>query len=281
VNILTSPSPVSLSTSDIQIMGILNLTPDSFSDGGLFTNTDNALQQVESMIADGASIIDVGGESTRPGAAEVSVEDEISRTIPVIKLIKQHFDVAVSIDTSKAKVMEQAINANVDLINDVRALQNKGCIEVVAQSQLPVCLMHMQGLPRTMQQHPQYDDLLADIKHFFYDRINVCDNAGIDKSRIIVDPGFGFGKTIEQNYELLAKLPHFKELGCPILSGTSRKSMIGNLLNREVEDRLVGSVATALLAVQNGASIIRVHDVKATMDALKVLQMTNTYSDNK
>nr|WP_284246640.1 dihydropteroate synthase [Thalassotalea insulae] len=258
-------------------MGILNVTPDSFSDGGQFTQLDSALRQVEQMITNGVSIIDIGGESTRPGALDVSESDEINRTIPVLKAIKQHFDVAVSIDTSKAGVMAEAINAGVDLINDVRALQNEGCLAVVANSDLPVCLMHMQGLPRTMQANPQYADLITDIEGFFLQRIAACEQAGIDKSRLILDPGFGFGKTVEQNYQLLAQLSRFKPLGLPILSGTSRKSMIGKLLNREVAERLSGSITTAILAVQNGASIVRVHDVRETMDALKILTLTHSF----
>ncbi len=278
MNILTSPAPISLSPNDIQIMGILNVTPDSFSDGGQFIQIDNALRQVEQMIADGASIIDIGGESTRPGAVDVTKAEELERTIPVITAIKQRFDIAVSIDTSKAEVMDEAIKAEVDLINDVRALQNDGCLAVVAKSQIPVCLMHMQGMPRTMQANPQYRDLIADIEQFFVSRITACQQAGIEKSRLILDPGFGFGKTVEQNYQLLAQLARFKHLDLPILSGTSRKSMIGNLLNREVAQRLSGSITTAILAVQNGASIIRVHDVKETMDALKILAITESFT---
>lgn len=278
MNILTSPSEISLNTADIQIMGILNVTPDSFSDGGNFTQLDSALHQVDKMIAEGASIIDIGGESTRPGAAEVSVEDELARTIPVLTAIKEHFDVSVSIDTSKAEVMKVAIEHNVDLINDVRALQNDGCLAAVANSHVPVCLMHMQGLPRTMQFSPQYIDLIADIKAFFKERIAACKQAGIDEKRLILDPGFGFGKTVEQNYELLAKLASFSSFQLPILSGTSRKSMIGKLLNRDITERLSGSLTTAILAVQNGASIIRVHDVQETMDALKILSITHQHS---
>ncbi len=278
MNILTSPAPLSLNPNDIQIMGILNVTPDSFSDGGKYTKLDNALRQVEQMIEDGASIIDIGGESTRPGAADVLLADELERTIPVVKAIKQRFDVCVSIDTSKAQVMAEALNCGVDLINDVRALQNEGCVDVVAQSNVPVCLMHMQGQPRTMQSAPQYTDLLADITDFFQQRISACQQAGIEKERLILDPGFGFGKTLEQNYQLLAQLEYFKTLGLPILSGTSRKSMIGNLLNRPPEKRLAGSVTTAVIAVQNGASIIRVHDVKETMDALKILAISDSFN---
>ena len=275
MNILTSPAQISFNPEDIQVMGILNVTPDSFSDGGKFTQIDNALRQVETMICDGACIIDIGGESTRPGAVDVSESDEISRIIPVLKAIKARFNVAVSIDTSKAGVMAAAIEQGADLINDVRALQNENCLAVISQSTIPVCLMHMQGMPRTMQNNPHYDNLIKDVSTFFKQRIFVCQEFGISKERIILDPGFGFGKTLEQNYQLLAKLSEFQSLGLPILSGTSRKSMIGNLLKREVNERLPGSLTTAILAVQNGASIIRVHDVKETMDAMKILAITH------
>jgi len=256
-------------------MGILNVTPDSFSDGGKFTNIDAALQQVEQMIAHGAKIIDIGGESTRPGAAEVTEADEVNRVIPILKSIKQRFDVAVSIDTSKASVMTEAVNYGADMINDVRALQNKGCIEAVAQSEALVCLMHMQGLPRTMQDNPKYDDVVEDIKIFLSDRVESCINAGINKERIVLDPGFGFGKTLEQNYELLARMDEFSTMSLPVLAGISRKSMIGNLLQRPVEQRLAGSLATAIIAAQKGAKIIRVHDVKETVDALTILHTVN------
>lgn len=277
MNILTSPTPISFEAHDIQVMGILNVTPDSFSDGGEFNKIDNALRQVEYMMNEGATIIDIGGESTRPGAVDVSSIDEISRTIPVLKAIKQRFEINVSIDTSKASVMSEAMEHGVDLINDVRALQNDNCLDVVSQSTIPVCLMHMQGLPRTMQTNPVYHDLIGDITDFFVERINACAKVGIDKDRLILDPGFGFGKTVEQNYQLLSQMKQLEKLGLPVLSGTSRKSMIGNLLNREVDERLPGSITTAILAVQNGASIIRVHDVKETMDALKIMQITHSY----
>ncbi len=257
-----------------KVMGILNVTPDSFSDGGKFVSFDAALAQVEQMIGDGADIIDIGGESTRPGALNVSVQDEIARVIPLLKAIKTQFDVKVSVDTSKAEVMSQAIACGVDIINDVRALRNEGCLAVVAQSNVPVCLMHMQGLPRTMQDQPEYDDVINDIKKFFVERLNACEQAGIKRERIILDPGFGFGKTLEQNYQLLANLHQFNELGLPLLCGTSRKSMIGNLLGRNVDERLAGSLTTAIIAAQQNASIIRVHDVKETVDALKTLAFT-------
>lgn len=260
-----------------QVMAILNVTPDSFSDGGKFATFDKALAQVEQIISDGADIIDIGGESTRPGAVEISEADELTRVIPLLKAIKANFTIKVSIDTSKAEVMAQAIAHGADIINDVRALQNEGCLAVLAQSNVPVCLMHMQGLPRSMQENPHYDEVIGDIKQFFIERIKVCEQAGIKRERLILDPGFGFGKTLEQNYQLLAQLHQFSDLGLPLLSGTSRKSMIGNLLARKVDERLAGSLTTAIIAAQKNVSIIRVHDVKETVDALKVLAMTVKY----
>lgn len=265
-------SNISLDLSTPQVMGILNTTPDSFSDGGSYTQLESALAQVERMIVDGASIIDIGGESTRPGAEDVSEEDELARVIPVLIAIKQRFDVLVSIDTSKAAVMIAAIAAGADMINDVAALQNQGCLAAVAQSDVPVCLMHMQGLPRTMQNNPSYDHVINDIVAFFQQRIEACVSAGIARERIILDPGFGFGKTLEQNFHLLANLSKFSQLKLPLLIGISRKSMIGNLLNRDVKQRLAGSLSAAIIAAQQGANIIRVHDVEATVDALTVLQ---------
>ena len=261
-----------------QVMGILNVTPDSFSDGGHFNRLDKALNQVEQMITDGAKIIDVGGESTRPGAKDVAEKDEISRVIPVLKAIKQRFNIIVSIDTSKANVMKEAIEHGAGLINDVRALQNDGCLTAVAQSDVALCLMHMQGLPRTMQSSPRYDDLITDITVFFEERIIACQQAGITIQRLILDPGFGFGKTLDQNFKLLAQMEKLNGLELPILAGLSRKSMIGTLLNTEVNERLAGSIATAIIAAQNGAKIIRVHDVKETVDALKILDKVDQCS---
>ena len=261
-------------------MGILNVTPDSFSDGGKFTQIDIALKQVDEMIVNGASIIDIGGESTRPGAQDVSEIHELERVIPVLKAIKERFQIKVSIDTSKANVMTAAIENGADLINDVRALQNEGCLHVMAQTNLPVCLMHMQGLPRTMQTAPHYHDLIEDINTFFKTRITACESVGINANRIILDPGFGFGKTMEQNFTLLAKFSEFKHFNLPLLAGLSRKSMFGLLLNREVEERVPASITSAVLAAQQGANIIRVHDVKETVDALNVLDIVNHYRDN-
>lgn len=273
---LNCPNSI-LDLSTPQVMGILNVTPDSFSDGGQFTHFENALAQVQQMIDAGATIIDIGGESTRPGAAEVSVEDELARVIPVLKAIKQRFKVLVSIDTSKASVMSAAIENGADIINDVRGLQNEGCLEVMAKSKVPICLMHMQGLPRTMQNEPHYNEVVNDIVLFFKQRIQACVDAGIERDRLILDPGFGFGKTLAQNYQLLANFSAFSSLQLPLLAGVSRKSMIGNLLQRDVDKRLAGSLSAAIIAAQRGASIIRVHDVEETVDALKILTAVNEY----
>lgn len=257
---------------NLRIMGILNVTPDSFSDGGRFNTIEAALEQAERMIDEGADIIDIGGESTRPGAADVSTADEYQRVIPILKSIKARYRIQVSIDTSKAEIMRAAIDEGADIINDVRALQNPGAIDACRQHQGQICLMHMQGQPRTMQSNPQYDHVIDEVKQFLQQRINACEQAGINKHQIIVDPGFGFGKTLEHNLQLLSKLSSFQSLQCPILAGISRKSMIGQLLdNAPTEERLYGSLSAAVIAAMNGASIIRVHDVKATADALKIV----------
>ena len=255
------------------IMGILNLTPDSFSDGGLFKNKDSALKYVTKMINDGAQIIDVGGESTRPGATEVSADEECQRVIPVIQAIREISDIPVSIDTSKPEVMQQAISSGASMINDVNALRADGGVELAANLNVPICLMHMQGLPRTMQHTPMYKDVVQEVKDFLKQRIDVCVKAGIKQSNIIIDPGFGFGKTLEHNLTLFKHLEDFEQLGCPLLVGVSRKSMIGQVLdNAEVDERLHGSIALATLAAWMNANILRVHDVKATADALKLCQ---------
>ncbi len=260
-------------TSQPRIMGILNLTPDSFSDGGRFVKQDAALAHVEHMIAEGADIIDVGGESTRPGAAEISVDEECQRVIPVIELIRQHSDIPISVDTSKVEVMRQALEAGASMINDVNALRADGAVALLAQHDVPVCLMHMQGKPRTMQHTPQYEDVVAEVSQFLQQRTQDCMAAGIKKENIILDPGFGFGKTLQHNYSLFRHLPQFVDLDVPLLVGVSRKSMIGAVLdNAPVTERLHGSVALAALAVWMGAAIVRVHDVKATADAIKCIQ---------
>jgi dihydropteroate synthase len=254
-------------------MGIVNVTPDSFSDGGNFNSVDSALAQSMRLLEEGAKILDIGGESTRPGAPDVALEKELQRVIPVIEAIRQVSDCVISIDTSKAQVMEAAIDAGADIINDVRALREKGALEVAAKfADVPICLMHMQGQPRTMQKNPSYDDVLSDITQFFEDRVLACNKAGIHKERLILDPGFGFGKTISHNFEILDKFGEFLTLGYPLLAGLSRKSMFGQLLNRETSERVAASIAGALLCAQKGAHIIRVHDVKETADAISVWQ---------
>lgn len=254
------------------VMGILNVTPDSFSDGGKFNSLELAIERAEKMIAAGVSIIDIGGESTRPGAPEVTLEDELQRVVPVIKAIRAKHNVWISIDTSKAEVMRQAVNAGADLINDVRALQEPGALEVAAKAGVPICLMHMQGQPRTMQVSPCYQDVLTDVKSFLQERVAACENAGIAREQIILDPGFGFGKTLEHNYHLLAHLEAFHQLGFPILAGMSRKSMIFKLLEKNPTDCMVASVTCATVAAMKGAQIIRVHDVDETLEAMKIVQ---------
>lgn len=255
----------------IRVMGILNTTPDSFSDGGKFTAIDRALQHVSQMIADGADIIDIGGESTRPGADAVSVDDEISRVIPVVEEIRKQYAVAISVDTSKPEVMREAINAGASMINDVRALREPGALDACKDADVEICLMHMQGKPRTMQASPEYDSVVDDVYNFLQQQITRCMDSGVPKERLIVDPGFGFGKTLAHNLELLAKLDKFKSLGVPILAGISRKSMIGALLNdAPVDQRVNGSLAANVIAVMHGATIIRTHDVKQTKEAMKV-----------
>ena len=256
-----------------KVMGVLNVTPDSFSDGGAFNMLENGLSQAALMLSEGADIIDIGGESTRPGAQAVTVQQELDRVIPVIEAVFKRFDTIVSIDTSKAQVMKEAINAGASLINDVRALQENGALDIAVKANVPVCLMHMQGQPRLMQQNPCYDDVVKDVMTFLQDRISVCRKAGIAENQIIVDPGFGFGKSIEHNYQILANLERFHELNVPVMAGMSRKSMIGNLLQRKIDQRLAGNIATATIAAQKGAQIIRVHDVKETVDAVKIVNI--------
>ena len=251
-------------------MGVLNVTPDSFSDGGRFTLVETAVQKALAMAGLGASIIDIGGESTRPNAVPVSIEDEIKRVIPVIKGIRLQSDIAISIDTSKPDVMKAAVEAGANLINDVYALRKPGALEMAASLDVSVCLMHMQANPETMQDKPNYSNVVEEVNDFFQQQILACDNVGITRDNIILDPGFGFGKTLQHNLCLLANLDSFNRHGCPILAGLSRKSMLGEILDKEVEERTFGSVAAALLAVTRGASIVRVHDVAETSDALKI-----------
>lgn len=269
-----------LSLETPQVMGILNVTPDSFSDGGRFCAVEDAIKQAQAMIKAGATIIDIGGESTRPGAPDVQLEEELARVVPVIEALRSLSDVWISIDTSKAEVMRQAVKAGADIINDVRALQEPHALEVAASANVPVCLMHMQGQPRTMQSAPSYENLLQDVSNFLADRTQACEAAGIDKSKLILDPGFGFGKTLEHNYQLLANLEHFHQFGLPILAGMSRKSMIFKLLDKAPADSVIGSVTCASIAALKGAQIIRVHDVEETVDAIKIIKMISANQIN-
>ena len=253
-----------------QIMGILNFTPDSFSDSGRFFSLDKALFQAEKMLKEGATIIDIGGESTRPMADDVSEEEELRRVVPLVEAVRKRFDCWISVDTSKAPVMREAANVGMDLINDIRALREPNALSTAAELNLPTCIMHMQGQPRTMQLNPHYDDVVADVLKFMQQRTEQCLASGIKKENLIWDPGFGFGKSVQHNYCLLQQFSVFCEQGYPVLAGISRKSMIGAVLDKPVEQRTVGSVAAALIAAMKGASILRVHDVGETADALKI-----------
>ncbi|MEN4763227.1 dihydropteroate synthase [Pantoea agglomerans] len=256
------------------VMGILNVTPDSFSDGGKHNALVDALTHTNEMVNAGATIIDVGGESTRPGADEVSVEEELERVIPVIDAIAQRFEVWISVDTSKADVIREAARVGAHIINDVRSLSEPGALEAAASTGLPVCLMHMQGEPRTMQQAPVYENILSEVDTYFAQQIARCEAAGIKKECLILDPGFGFGKNLSHNYELLAHLGDFHHFGLPLLVGMSRKSMIGQLLNVGPSQRLTGSLSCAVIAAMQGAQIIRAHDVKETAEAMRVVEAT-------
>jgi dihydropteroate synthase len=254
------------------VMGVLNVTPDSFSDGGRFATVENALARARAMHAAGARIIDVGGESTRPGAAPVGEQQELDRVLPVIEGITGQLDVLVSVDTMKPAVMRAAVAAGAGLVNDVRALQEPGAIDAVAAGGAAVCLMHMQGEPRTMQASPHYEDVVTEVSRFLQARARECERAGIAGDRIVLDPGFGFGKTLAHNLLLLAGLPRIAAAGYPLLVGLSRKSMLGKLLGRDVDARLPGSLALATIAVMHGARIVRAHDVAETVDAVRVAQ---------
>ncbi len=258
------------------VMGILNVTPDSFSDGGSYytgsaLSLDLVVRRAEQMLSEGAKIIDVGGESTRPGAASVSEQQELDRVVPVVEALADKLGALVSVDTSTASVITESAKKGASLINDVRALTRAGALVAASATGLPICLMHMQGQPNSMQQNPHYDDVIAEVGDFLQARIAACHAQGISAERIILDPGFGFGKTLAHNLALLRRLPELGKLGCPLLVGLSRKSMVAQLLNRPVEERLPGSLALAMLAAERGAAIIRVHDVAATVDVLKVL----------
>ncbi len=254
------------------IMGVLNVTPDSFSDGGRFMAPEVALRHAEQMVAEGADIIDVGGESTRPGAQQISVQQELDRVIPVVEALHNVVAVPISIDTSKPEVMRQATAAGAALINDVYGLRREGALAAAAASGVPVCVMHMQGDPHTMQQSPAYEDVVAEVIAFLSARRDECVAAGIPPASIVVDPGFGFGKTVAHNIALLRHLDALTALGAPILVGLSRKSLIGSVLDLPIDDRAAASVALALLAVQHGANIVRVHDVKLTRDAVRMME---------
>ena len=254
-----------------KIMAIINVTPDSFSDGGKLSNSKDAIAYALKQVELGAHMLDIGGESTRPNAESISIDEELSRVIPVIEALAKKVDVPISIDTSKPEVMQAAVAAGATFINDVFALRRDGALDAAAELGVPVCLMHMLGSPQTMQTDVHYEDVLVQVRQFLTERIFACEMAGILKKNIVIDPGFGFGKNLEHNLKLLANLDYFKQLGVPVLAGVSRKSMIGQITGRVLNARLVGSAAAALLAAQNGANIIRVHDVAETKDVLAVL----------
>lgn len=270
-----------LDLSHPHVMGILNVTPDSFSDGGTHNSLVEAVKHANLMINAGATIIDIGGESTRPGALDVSVEEELARVIPVVEAVAQRFEVWISVDTSKPEVIRESARAGAHIINDIRSLTEPGALEAAAQTGLPVCLMHMQGQPKTMQEAPKYDDVFADVTRFFTEHIVRCEQAGIAKEKLLLDPGFGFGKNLAHNYELLARLGEFHQFGLPLLVGMSRKSMVGQLLNVGPTERLSGSLACTVIAAMQGAQIIRVHDVKETVEALRVVEATLSTKENK
>jgi len=258
-------------------MAILNLTPDSFSDGGdLYRgdkiDLDAVLYRAQHLIDEGADLLDIGGESTRPGADKVELSVELVRVLPVLEALRSRFDLPLSVDTSSPELIAEAASRGASMLNDVRALQRRGALEAVAQSSLPVCLMHSLGEPQVMQDDPQYRDVVAEVVAFLRERINVCEQAGIARARLVLDPGFGFGKTLEQNLSLFRALPILVAEGLPLMVGVSRKSLIGAILNKPVEQRAFGSAALAVLAAQAGAAIIRVHDVAATVDSLKMLE---------
>lgn len=254
-----------------QVMGILNVTPDSFSDGGRFAMRDAALRHAESMVRAGATLIDIGGESTRPGADPVSVEQELARVAPMVETIAAELDVIISVDTSTPEVIRESARLGAGLINDVRSLQRDGALRAAAETGLSICLMHMRGEPTTMQQSPQYDDVLVAVEGFLRERLAACEQAGIPAERVVLDPGFGFAKTLEHNLSLFRRMPALHAFGLPLLVGVSRKSMIGAVLGREVDQRLYGSLALAALAVAKGASILRVHDVAETVDVVRMV----------
>lgn len=260
-----------LDLTDAKVMGILNVTPDSFSDGGQFHQREAALQQAARILEEGADIVDIGGESTRPGATPVTEQQELDRVMPVLEMVRDEFDAMISVDTSSAKVITEAAAAGAHIINDVRALEREGAMQAAVASRLPVCLMHMRGNPETMQKQPQYDSVVDEVYDYLDRRMQACVSAGIDPGRILLDPGFGFGKSLEHNLALLNNLDKFQRLNAPLLVGMSRKTMIGEILNRSVDQRMYGSIAAAVASVMNGAKIVRVHDVAPTVDAIGVI----------
>ena len=254
------------------VCGIVNVTPDSFSDGGRFLDRARAVDHGLSLVAEGADLLDVGGESTRPRSTPPSVSDEIARVVPVVEALARHTSVPISVDTSRPEVMREAVAAGASMINDVRALRLPGALHAAADLRVPVCLMHMLGDPATMQDAPQYRDVVHEVRQFLLTRIDACHTAGIPSERILLDPGFGFGKTLTHNLELLSRLPEIADLGFPVMAGLSRKGMLGAITGRDVDHRQAASVAAAMIAAQNGAAILRVHDVAATVDAVSVLR---------
>ncbi|WWP01832.1 MAG: dihydropteroate synthase [Candidatus Dasytiphilus stammeri] len=264
-----------LDLSSIHVMGILNMTPDSFFDGGKYNSSlSKALKHVNEMIGAGATIIDIGGESTRPGASEISVEEELDRVVPIISAIASRFEIWISIDTSRPEVMRETAQSGVHLINDIRALQLPGALQAAAEIKLPICLMHMQGQPKNMQHAPRYTNIFMEIDNFFATRIASCEKAGIKNNQLLIDPGFGFGKTVDHNYQLLAHLTHLHHFGLPLLVGISRKSMINKILQVSPLKSLIGSVTGTIIAALQGVHILRVHDVKATIEAMRIIQVT-------
>lgn len=261
-----------LDMAGCHVMGIINVTPDSFSDGGRYNQLDQAVIRARTMVEDGAAFVDVGGESTRPGADPVSVQEELDRVCPVVEAIHRELDVIVSVDTSTPEVMRESARLGAGLINDVRALEREGAVDAALASGLPVCLMHMKGSPDTMQQNPRYQNVVRDVVTYLMDRVRLVEEAGLAADHIMLDPGFGFGKTLDHNLRLLAALDQMSMLGYPLLVGMSRKSMLGQITGREVSDRLPASLAAATISALKGASVIRVHDVRETVDAVKVVQ---------
>lgn len=273
----TNVKRLDISSPGTRVMGVVNVTPDSFSDGGKYNSTDRALVQARRLVEEGADILDIGGESTRPGAPDVSIQEELERVIPVIEAISadETINVPLSIDTSKTRVMQEAIAAGVSLVNDVRALQDPGALECCAKNSVQVCLMHMQGLPRTMQIEPQYDDVAQDVARFLMERVTACKQAGISEESILLDPGFGFGKRLKHNMQLFRQLGDIVALGYPVLVGVSNKSMFKDLLGLDVDDRLFASLGAMSHAIQSGVKVVRVHNVKASRHVADVLDAIN------